>query len=209
MLFNKTLKKRNRPLKKLHLSLPTDLGRLPEVLDRFEKLASPRLSQQLYWECQLALAESFTNVVRHAHRDLPPSTPIDLEIALFPRGLEMRIWDCGQPFDWEGRLKDILQHDDDPWAIGGRGLCLIHKVMDDCQYIPAGESLISQSQISYWCDRNCLILCKQLPQRSPQKGSFIAFLKRVARKFERVFRKIAGLLMRKFSALALKLSSTR
>ncbi|MBP0022333.1 MAG: ATP-binding protein [Cyanobacteria bacterium SBLK] len=203
-MFNKTLKKRNQSLKKIHLSLPTDLGSLPKVLDRFEKLASPRLSPQLYWECQLALAESFTNVVRHAHRDLPPSTPIDLEIILFPRGLEMRIWDCGQPFDWEGRLEEKLRRDDDPWAVGGRGLCLIHKVMDDCQYIPAGEG-----QSTRRSDRNCLILCKQLPQRSPRKGGFLALFEGVARKLERVLRKIMGLLMRKCSALALKLSSTR
>ncbi|MEM9538907.1 MAG: ATP-binding protein [Cyanobacteria bacterium P01_E01_bin.42] len=186
------------------MSLPTDLGNLSEVLDRFEKLASPRLSQKLYWECQLALAESFTNVVRHAHRDLPSTTPIDLEIVLFPRGLEIRIWDCGQPFDWEGQLKAILRQEGDPWAVGGRGLCLIHKVMDDCQYIPANKS-----NLSFRGDRNCLILCKQLPQRSPQKKPLLAFLKRVVRKLERILRKISSALMRKFAALALKLSSTR
>lgn len=198
VLFKQNIKTKNRPLKQLHLRLITDLGALSEVLDRFENIASSRLSRQLYWECQLALAESFTNVVRHAHQDLPQSTPIDVEIALFPRGLEIRIWDFGQPFDWEGQLRNKLQGDRDPWALGGRGLRLIDRVMDDCRYIPAKNG-----------DRNCLILWKQIPQHSPQKGNLIAFSKRVVRKIERVLRKIMGLLARKFSALAIKLNSVR
>ncbi|MEA5468238.1 ATP-binding protein [Spirulina sp. 06S082] len=198
MLFKQNVKTQNRPLKKLHLRLKTDLSALSEVLDRFEKIASPRLSRQLYWECQLALAESFTNVVRHAHQGLPQSTPIDLEIALFPRGLEIRIWDSGQPFDWQGQLRAKLQGDRDPWALGGRGLCLIARVMDDYRYIPAEEG-----------DRNCLVLWKQIPQSYPQQRSFISFFKRVVRKIERVLRRVMGLLARKFSALVIKLNSVR
>nr|WP_239121713.1 ATP-binding protein [Spirulina major] len=202
-MFKQNVKTQNRPLKKLHLRLKTDLSALSEVLDRFEKIASPRLSRQLYWECQLALAESFTNVVRHAHQDLPQSTPIDLEISLFPRGLEIRIWDSGQPFDWQGQLRDKLQCDRDPWALGGRGLCLINKVMDNCRYIPADNCDRGNG------DRNCLILWKQIPPSPPQKGNFISFFKQVLRKIERVLRKVMGLFTRKFLALAIKLNSVR
>lgn len=200
VLSKKNINKRSRPTKRSHLCLQTDLGDLPKVLDRFERLASSRLPQKLYWECELALAESFTNVVRHAHRNLPASTPIDLEIALFPRRLEVRIWDFGQPFDWNGQVKARLQNNEDIWAVGGRGLRLIHQVMDRCQYIPARESrLIFRRR-----DRNCLILYKQLPQPSAQKSRLISLFERAVRKVERIFRKGTGLLIRKCSALVLK-----
>ena len=162
MLFKQNAKQQNakthgRPIQKLNLRLKTDLDALPEVLDRFEKLALPRLPGQFYGECQLALAESFTNVVRHAHRNLPRTTPIDLEIDLFSRGLEMRIWDCGQPFDWDGQLQLKLQGDEDPFAIGGRGLFLIHQVMDEHRYIPADngeETLQDRTEINLAeCDK--------------------------------------------------------
>ena len=59
------------------------------------------------WQGGLIFAEGFTNVVRHAHQNLPPTTLIDLEVKLFDDYLEIRIWDRGQPFKLEAILHSI------------------------------------------------------------------------------------------------------
>ena len=58
---------------------------------------------------QLAVAEGFTNAVRHAHKGLPLETPIKLEVTVFNERLEIKIWDYGQPFDLEARVKEFRQ----------------------------------------------------------------------------------------------------
>jgi serine/threonine-protein kinase RsbW len=54
------------------------------------------------------VVEGFTNAVRHAHKNLPRSTPIDLEITVFNERLEIKIWDLGKPFDFKAKLKEEL-----------------------------------------------------------------------------------------------------
>lgn len=141
-----------RPLQQSCLHLRTDLNAVPEVLQWFETIIEPLLPDQLGSQCQLALVEGFTNAVRHAHRDLPESTPIDLELKIFAHCLEMRIWDRGQPFDFEAKLQEALCHkeDSDPLAQeGGRGLIFMHQLMDEVSYIRLPDQ------------RNCLVLRKQ------------------------------------------------
>ncbi|MEG4999698.1 ATP-binding protein [Microcoleus sp. B4-D4] len=59
-------------------------------------------------QCKLATIEGFTNAVRHAHKNLPFQTPIDLEITVFNERLEVKIWDMGEPFDLQAKLLEEL-----------------------------------------------------------------------------------------------------
>src|SRR5919199_2327179 len=112
-----------KPLKESRLQVETDLNAVPEVLQWFEQFTSLLLPEQFCGECQLALVEGFTNAVRHAHRDLPRTTPIELELQLFTQYLEMRVWDKGQPFDWQAKLEALCREDTNPLEKeGGRGL---------------------------------------------------------------------------------------
>ena len=81
--------------KKFTLHLKTDLTLLYEVLQWFHQFNHPPVPYQTWMKCQLALAEAFTNAVRHAHKGLPPETPIDIEVSILAESLEIRIWDCG------------------------------------------------------------------------------------------------------------------
>ena len=67
------------------------------------------LSNRVWLRYQVALAEGFTNVVRHAHKYLPADTPIELQIQLEGRRLVLRIWDSGPPFDLQCKLKERLE----------------------------------------------------------------------------------------------------
>lgn len=139
----------DKPLKESRLQVETDLNAVPEVLQWFEQFTSPLLPQQFCGECQLALVEGFTNAVRHAHHHLPPTTPIDLELELFPQYLEMRVWDQGQPFDWQAKLDALCQEDIDPLEKeGGRGLMFMNQLTDELSYVRFTD------------ERNCLLMRK-------------------------------------------------
>ena len=136
-------------LKSRSLKLSSDLKALDQVLAQFDELYEPFISKKIWIQCQLALAEGFTNAVRHAHRDLPPETPVEVEIKLFPDYLELRIWDSGPPFDLEGKIQQlppVVEHG----ATGGRGLPILDRIADQLTYRRTEDQ------------RNCLYLFKKL-----------------------------------------------
>ncbi len=98
---------------------------------------------------QLVLAEGFTNVVRHAHINLPPSTPIHIQVILFKKYLVIRIWDHGPPFNLESKLRSVSL--DDPLIQeGGRGLKWIKMLTDQTHYIRTPDG------------RNCLVMLTKI-----------------------------------------------
>ena len=96
------------PLQIISLQVNTDLNALALVLQWYEQLEHLPIPKQVWLQCQLALAEGFTNAVRHAHKGMPLETPIELEVRVFNESLEMRIWDSGKPFDLKAKLRKIL-----------------------------------------------------------------------------------------------------
>jgi serine/threonine-protein kinase RsbW len=140
-------------LRHAELQVRTNLEQLPDLLTWFEKLSLPLPSQAL-WECQLILTEGFTNAVRHAHQALPETTPVQVEVLLLRQGvkqaLELRVWDCGQPFDLEAMLVKIGDITHDPLSQeSGRGLVFMKQLSDWVRYVRQG-------------DRNCLRIYKTL-----------------------------------------------
>ncbi|HEY9739053.1 MAG TPA: anti-sigma regulatory factor [Coleofasciculaceae cyanobacterium] len=127
--------------------VPSDLRALDQVLSWFDQLYQPSIAKKAWLQCQLALAEGFTNAVRHAHKDLSSDVPIDIEVTLFPQSLEMRIWDQGPAFDLEGRLQN-LEHRVDELAGGGRGIAILQKIADKLTYTRTVDN------------RNCLLIVK-------------------------------------------------
>jgi serine/threonine-protein kinase RsbW len=101
----------NFPLQRIHLQVNTDLKELEQILEWFDQLEHLPIPKTVWFECKLVLAESFTNAVCHAHKDLPCETPIELEVTVFNDSLEMRILDYGQPFDLEAKLSELREID--------------------------------------------------------------------------------------------------
>ena len=140
--------KSNLEAKQYHLRVKTELKALKEVLQWFEGLVFPLVPQKMGWQCEVALVEAFTNAVRHAHQNLPETTPIDLEVELLPNFLEMRIWDQGQPFDIQAKLRKSEREASLMEKEGGRGLQFIKKLTDELQYLNLPNH------------RNCLVMRK-------------------------------------------------
>ncbi|MEG3917870.1 ATP-binding protein [Microcoleus sp. T3_A4] len=122
-----------------HISLQvnTDVNALTQVLLWFEQLKDISLPNEVWWNLQLALAEGFTNAVRHAHKNLPVETPVQLEIRVFKGRLELKVWDCGPCFDFNAKLKEILAAD------RNNGLDL--EVVNDTCLMPTRQKTVEQS----------------------------------------------------------------
>ncbi|HEY9666901.1 MAG TPA: ATP-binding protein [Coleofasciculaceae cyanobacterium] len=137
------------PLKKIYLQVNTALNELDQVLQWFNQLEDLSIPTMLRYQCQLVLAEGFTNAVRHAHKNLPGKTPIDLEVTVFNTRLEIRIWDYGQPFDLEAKLIESRKIDREQLEReGGRGLIIMRRSADRLSYTRSVD------------ERNCLVFVK-------------------------------------------------
>ncbi len=136
------------PLHRAFLQVNTDLDALALVLEWFDQFSNPPTPPQAWMQCQLALAEGFTNAVRHAHADKPEAALIDLEAQVFGDRLEIRIWDQGDPFDLEERLHRMPKELDTE-AEGGRGLRLMERIADHLSYVRTSDA------------RNCLLIVKK------------------------------------------------
>jgi len=141
----------NSPLRSDRIVVNSDINALTQVLDWFAQFNAPPLTYELWWFCQLVLDEGFTNAVRHAHRDLPATTPITVEVQVFSDRIEMRIWDQGLGFDLNGKLQELTQTPLDPEPEGGMGLIFLHKFVDVVDYQRYPEQ-----------QQNCLFLRKYL-----------------------------------------------
>ena len=142
--------KDEQPKAEWHLQVETDMKALTCVMEWLENIVWPMIPADFRWQCKLIIAEGFTNVVRHAHQNLPQATLIDLEVKLFADYLEIRIWDRGQPFKLEAKLHSIMQKQHSQESEGGRGLLFMYKLTDDLRYIRTDDL------------RNCLVMRKNI-----------------------------------------------
>ncbi len=130
------------------LRVPSDIGVLEQVLSWFDQMQHPGVPTKIWLQCQLAIAEGFTNAVRHAHEGLGSDLQIDVEVSLGENCIEIRVWDCGPPFDLEGKILAIQRQQADQNAGGGRGLLILQKICDRLKYIRTSD------------DRNYLLMTK-------------------------------------------------
>ncbi|EDX87148.1 hypothetical protein S7335_4855 [Synechococcus sp. PCC 7335] len=146
---------------KARLTVDSYLEELTVVQQWFRSVVSsfsieaPWINEQ-YDKLNLALAEGFTNAVRHAHADLPGTTPINIELVLQADKIEIFIFDQGQPFDPDS----ISEPKPGVLREGGYGWFLLRRLADQVTYSsianqPTSPSLSTDNQ---W--RNCLRIVK-------------------------------------------------
>ncbi len=85
----------------------------------------PRQSNRL----RLVLAEAYSNVVRHAHRD-KPSLPVLLRLELKDREIALEVWDQGQGYD----LSTYLPPSPEDKQESGYGWLILNRLMDRVEY---------------------------------------------------------------------------
>lgn len=145
-------------LRKSGFQTQTDPDALKAVLAWFDEFQSLPIPPAVWLQCQLALIEGFTNAVRHAHRGLPPETPIEIEVTATTDALEFKIWDQGPGFDFNSTLHRKLKTTT-PDSEGGRGLRIMQRVADTVSYCPTADG------------RNCLYIYKAFGDRATEPSA--------------------------------------
>jgi serine/threonine-protein kinase RsbW len=140
-----------------HLTVNSELKLLNQVQQWFEQFCKQNLphlrssDDLLLYRLNLALAEGFTNAVRHAHHALPPETTIDIGLTLWVDRIEIRIWDWGKPFDPDS----LKEPEPGTLQVGGYGWFLLRRLADQVTYERHANS------------RNCLLIVKYSVQPMP------------------------------------------
>ncbi len=109
-----------------------DLDRLTRQLDRFCHRAG--LGNRCYGQVCLALEELFANIVQHGNVD-GQTLRIAVFLALVDDILTVRIEDDGIPFDPNAAAQPDLNCSLEQRKIGGLGIHLIKKSMDEVRYL--------------------------------------------------------------------------
>lgn len=99
---------------------------------------SAGIDKQTSAECELALVEALTNIVKHGYNQ-QPGNDIKLHIKNGSSKLEFIVEDSGRPIPMEALQKseDALQYDPDDLSglpISGIGLALIKEIMSEFSY---------------------------------------------------------------------------
>jgi len=81
---------------------------------------------------QLAVSEACENIILHGYGQENDAT-IKVEARPSPGELQIELWDQAPPFNPAMRPKAVEWSPDDP-PIGGLGLIIIHRVMDEVRY---------------------------------------------------------------------------
>ena len=132
---------------KNQIQVKSALTELSQLLSWFNQLNRLMIPSKVWVQCQIALAEGFTNAVRHAHKNKPDDTPIDIEVIIQDGFLEIRVWDYGAVFDLAQKLEATAKVVDQI-SIGGRGLGLLDCISDHLSYDRTDDQ------------RNCLLIVK-------------------------------------------------
>lgn len=136
-------------INKISLQINTDCATSEQIISWFNQLNQPPIPDlRIWWQCQTLLQEGFTNVVDHAHKNLPPDTPIEMEAVRYSQSIEIRIWDRGLPFDLEQKLSKVSDFEDNDNA-RGRGLKIMSNLADELHYERTPDN------------RNCLVIIKK------------------------------------------------
>ncbi|EKV03726.1 ATP-binding protein [Leptolyngbyaceae cyanobacterium CCMR0082] len=103
-----------------------DLTQVQQWFDRFCSASQLPWLEAVFDQVNLALAEGFTNAVRHAHKGLPADTPIEIDLFLWQEKLEVQVWDMGQPFDPD----KLPERKPGTLTVGGYGWFLMRRLAD-------------------------------------------------------------------------------
>ena len=135
-------------LQSITIEVKSDLQELDRILLEFDRIERDFIPLRDWLQCRLALAEGFTNAVRHAHKNSPSDLSIKIKVLLQRKAMEIRIWDHGAPFDLHSFIAETSKKHAD-WLASGRGIPLLNKISHHLDYYRTEEQ------------QNCLVIIKK------------------------------------------------
>jgi serine/threonine-protein kinase RsbW len=121
------------------LSVPGTSQGVQAALDALADLTTAHgISKAVTWPVEVSLDEVMANVVGHAFDGRPEAGTVDLELRLDlgvePPVCEMMVVDDGPEFDPLSAAEPDRSLGIDERPIGGLGLALVRKLMDEVEY---------------------------------------------------------------------------
>jgi len=117
------------------LKLKNDMAELDKLHGFIEKLGRKlRLSKKYIFETNIALEEVVSNIIAYAYPDRRDQF---IKISVIPPAndaLVLRVEDSGRPFNPLDVKEPELAYDLENCDIGGLGIHLVKKLMDDVSY---------------------------------------------------------------------------
>ncbi len=141
---------------KTELQVPSDIRFLTIVEDWLLSSLEVELGDHVDWARQsnrfrLVLAEAYSNVIRHAHRD-KPHLPVMVRLELKDRDISLEIWDHGTGYEVDNYHPPKPEDKQE----SGYGWLIMNRLMDRVDYCLQIDG------------RNCLKLEASLPVISNQ-----------------------------------------
>ena len=135
-------------LRIIEIEVPSDLNALSQVLFQFNQIYQDFIPLRDWLQCRIAVAEGFTNAVKHAHKDLSTDISIRIEVVLKKTAMEIRIWDYGATFDLQNYIAKTSRQNQN-WLASGRGIPILDKISDHLEYYRSDNQ------------QNCLLIIKK------------------------------------------------
>src|SRR5438552_5892483 len=109
------------------LSLPSELRMLSVARAFVEAVGQTcSLERNIIHAVVMATGEAVTNIIRHAHRNLP-SAQLHIQFQVLPEAVVLTFKDQGEPFD----VAQVPHMNPAEMRIGGRGVFLMRALMDE------------------------------------------------------------------------------
>ena len=116
------------------LTLGNDIRQIPKLADFILSIAEEKhLGQSLSMNLNLALEEAVTNVMMYAYPEGTEGT-VTIDALLKEKSLEFTVSDSGVAFDPTSAPDVDIQKDLKDRPIGGLGIYLVKKIMDEVRY---------------------------------------------------------------------------
>ena len=119
----------------MNIKLPADINNLGKFLSAFRDFAKqhgfPRDKAQ---EVEIALEEILVNIINHAYPEGSGDLELDCEHGLVDNALRLEVSDAGIYFDVLGQPDPNVQASAEDRPVGGLGIYLVKKMMDQVSH---------------------------------------------------------------------------
>ncbi len=118
---------------KTHMKIDSHLDQIERV-GRFiqEAAQDAGFDEMESYACELAVSEACENIILHGYGD-DSTGEIEVSVQTEPDNITIELWDDAPTFDPVNCPTKLDPPIDDP-PIGGLGLVIMHKVMDEMEY---------------------------------------------------------------------------
>lgn len=121
------------------LSIPARFEDIEAVCDLVDKAArAAGFTDNTSYACQLAAGEACENIICHGYKDQEPGE-IEVHVHAEPGELTIEVIDSAPPFDPttvpDSKVEERIED-----QVGGLGLPIIRRVMDEIEYSRQGDS---------------------------------------------------------------------